>query len=778
MRLGRGRQLLLGVAALLPTVLCLAGPVTAEAVVPPSVEVRQGQTVQVDIGGDAIVGRPVDVTVRAANPAGDANQGSLTISLPGNPSVEIVSASAPGARVYQPGQDMYNFGTGKQAPIRVPAVELYLNSWPTGVGHELKLRLTASGPYSILARASFRRTNGTFLHLPASGATDQQGATSRQLDITPRQPVQPTTPPPKPTIPPIPTVAPPPAQPAPPAPTEAPAKPTEPAPKPAEAIAKPTEVTGPEPAAKPGEAPTKPGEPQQPSVAQPTSKPSSVGSIQSTPSGLPPTPLPPTPAPSSDNGPSVPLLLAGLGIMVLGVAIGLVAVILVLRRRTPSPGATSGSWPGFGGPYGPAGYGPAGYGPSGTGRMPGAQGGMAGGTPYGTPSYPGSMPPTGAPPSGTQPWIRGAQAGRDESQSWPGTPDQAGGPSGRPPAPPAGSPLEGTTPPWDRPATPPWLGQASQPPASESSRGPAPPTVWRPTTGDGSRAGAPPPANGPEGTDLVSPITPAGERYTQRTLVGQGGMGSVYRAYDSRLQRWVALKIMHADLGPRHGFVDRFIREAQVAALLEHPNIVTVYDIEQVGNSIQMVMSWIEGQDLQHILEREGALQPERIARLLDQMAAALDHAHLRERPVLHRDIKPSNIMVTPSERVILTDFGIARLIGDVSLTMTGQMVGTPAFMAPEVVQGEPADARADLYALGVVLYQMLTGRAPFRAETPLALMHAHVHTPPPLPRAVVPNLPPGVDRVLAQALAKNPAERYQTAGALAAAFRAALGLR
>jgi serine/threonine protein kinase len=253
-------------------------------------------------------------------------------------------------------------------------------------------------------------------------------------------------------------------------------------------------------------------------------------------------------------------------------------------------------------------------------------------------------------------------------------------------------------------------------------------------------------------------------------------MGSVYRAYDSRLRRWVALKIMHADLGLRPGFVDRFIREAQVAAMLEHPNIVTVYDIEPVGDSIQMVMSWIDGRDLQQILEREGGLEPDRAERLLTQMAAALDHAHLRDRPVLHRDIKPSNIMIGPNERVILTDFGIARLMGDVSLTQAGQIVGTPAFMAPEVVQGAEADGRADVYALGVVLYRMLTGQAPFQAQTPLALLHAHVHTPPPAPRTVVPTLPPGVDQVLARALAKDPNARFQTAGALAWAFRSSLG--
>jgi serine/threonine protein kinase len=273
-------------------------------------------------------------------------------------------------------------------------------------------------------------------------------------------------------------------------------------------------------------------------------------------------------------------------------------------------------------------------------------------------------------------------------------------------------------------------------------------------------------------------VTPAAERYAERTLVGRGGMGSVYRAYDARLRRWVALKIMHADLGLQPGFIDRFIREARVAAMLEHPNIVLIYDIEPFGDSIHMVMSWIDGEDLQHVLEREGALAPDRAARLLDQMAAALDHAHLRDQPVLHRDIKPSNIMIGPNERVILTDFGIARLIGDVSLTQTGQMVGTPAYMAPEMVQGAEADARADVYALGVVLYQMLTGRAPFRAETPLAILHAHVNTPPPPPRTVSPGLPPAVDQVLLRALAKDPAARFQTAGELARAFRAALGQR
>src|SRR5204863_7064243 len=155
----------------------------------------------------------------------------------------------------------------------------------------------------------------------------------------------------------------------------------------------------------------------------------------------------------------------------------------------------------------------------------------------------------------------------------------------------------------------------------------------------------PRPASAP-GLGAFGGATPTGDRYTERVLIGRGGMGSVYRAYDTRLRRWVALKIMHADLGLRPGFMDRFIREAQMAAMLEHPNIVTVYDIEQLGDSIQMVMSWIEGEDLQHILERGGALPLDRAAAILDQLASALDAAHLRDHPILHRDIKPSNIMV------------------------------------------------------------------------------------------------------------------------------------
>jgi hypothetical protein len=659
---------------------------------------QSGPSVEIEVVGDVLPGRPNDVVLRAANPAPDANQGSITVSLPGNPNVEIVNASAPGAKLYQPGESMFNFGTGGNAPISVRAVELFLASWPAGARHELRLRLTSNTPYTIQARASFRRSNGTFVHLPANGRPDQQGAPTRVLDVTPQQPVTPTH-----------TAAPPTAT-----STSVPPTPTNPP---------PTSTATPRPTDKPvaqGTDPSPTGVPVQVVPPAPV-----LGG-----SGRPTATATPAPAPggvSTASGPSIPLLLAGFGIIAVGVAVALVAVILIVRRRDAEPRPR----PGWQGPPGEYPGGP--FSPGNTSPLPASPGG-SGGAPYG--------------PSGTLPWD--ASAPRPAVPPWATAgepPDQAGG----------------GPPPWKTPSTP-------FPPSGR-------PGGNRPSTDWGQGAASTPFPTGVEGLNASDTTAPQNERYTERVLVGRGGMGSVYRAYDSRLRRWVALKIMHADLGLRPGFLDRFIREAQVAAMLEHPNIVTVYDIESFGTAIQMVMSWIDGEDLQKILEREGALPPARAAALVTQMAAALDHAHLRERPVLHRDIKPSNVMIAANDRAILTDFGIARLIGDVSLTQTGQVVGTPAFMAPEIVQGAEADARADIYALAVVLYQMVTGQAPFRAETPLALLHAHVNTPPPPPRTVLPSLPPSVDQVLAVGLAKDPQVRFQTAGALARAFRASIGL-
>lgn len=726
---------LAGVVAALLVAFSTPGLVRASSAGPPrAAPARQAtQGIDVEVIGDVIVGRPVEIEVRAANPAADASQGSITVSLPGNPNVEIVRASADGAKIYRPGDQMYNFQAGRATPISVEAVELFVSSWPTGTRHTLRLRVTSSSPYTVQARASFRRSDGSFVHLPAAGQADQQGAPTRLIDIVPRQPFPPTS-----AVPPTPppTPAPPPTRTPAPAPTSPPPTRAEPTPGPA---------------------------PQKPEQTAPTAAPSRTP-VAAGPASVPPaTPTlaaQPTPPPSGDqggqdeSGPSVPMLLAGFGIMGVGLAIGLVALVLVLRRRSDGP-LTAQYPPGVG--VTPPATAP--YGPSGTERFQGAAGGPAQG---------GYGPPFGSPPWGQPGPESGANQGWAPA-SWPGS---------------------GTTSGQDLPRTAPWQesgGWGAAPAADARPSSGSQPAGSQPT----DSLGASPARQGQTGnpfspspfpSDARQPdggvATPPPEgRYTQRQLVGRGGMGSVYRAYDSRLRRWVALKIMHADLGSQPGFIDRFIREAQVAAMLEHPNIVTVYDIEPVGDSIQMVMSWIEGEDLQKILERDGPLRPERAAHLLDQMAAALDHAHLREHPVLHRDIKPSNIMVGPGERVILTDFGIARIMGDVSLTQAGQVVGTPAFMAPEVIQGQEADARADIYALGVVLYQMLTGRAPFRAETPFALLHAQVHTPPPPARTVLPSLPPAIDGVLMRALAKDRSERFQTAGALARALRSAIGM-
>ena len=725
-----GRQLLLGVAALLVAEAWSAVGV-ADAHQAGDGGVRQGsQNVDIETVGEAIVGRPVEMVFRATNPAQDVNQGSITVSIPTNVTVEIVGASAPNPKVFRPGESMYNFGASQARPISTPAAELFVSSWPTGQRHELRLRLTSQTPYTLLARASFRRSDGSFLHLPTNGPPDQQGAPTRRQDVAPR-----------PLVPPTPTPAPP--TPAPPTPTR---------PPPTNTAVPPTQTTVPTDKPVAGK-PTAP-----PTAVPPTSAvppPSAIGPVGAPAvTAAPPTPPPGGSGASAEGGPSIPMLLAGFGIIAIGVAVGLIALVLLLRRRSAPPPRVG--WPSPSGPY-PG----QGYSPGGTARMPAAPAGGLADAPFGGP-YADALPPWGPP----GPDRGGAAAG------WPGTPGTYDLP-----APPV--------PPWERPPPFPASGQPPErrdsPPAGVPGGGRAP--------ADEPPAIGTPPVGGARYDHLATPrptsverlggaaATPQGDRYIDRVLVGRGGMGSVYRAYDSRLRRWVALKIMHADLGSRPGFVDRFIREAQVAAMLEHPNIVTVYDIDLLGDSIQMVMSWIDGQDLQQVLEREGALPPSRVALLLGQIAAALDHAHLRDRPVLHRDIKPSNIMIGPNDRVILTDFGVARLMGDVSLTQTGQMVGTPAFMAPEVVQGEEPDGRADVYALGVVLYQMLTGQAPFRAQTPLALLHAHVSTPPPAPRSVVPSLPAGVDQVLARALAKDPTTRFQTAGALARAFRSALGL-
>jgi len=223
-------------------------------------------------------------------------------------------------------------------------------------------------------------------------------------------------------------------------------------------------------------------------------------------------------------------------------------------------------------------------------------------------------------------------------------------------------------------------------------------------------------------------------------------------------------------------FVHRFLREARLAAKLQHPNIVTIYDVGEVNGTYYIVMEFVEGRPLNLILQEEGPLSPERAARITIQVAQALDYAH--KQGVLHRDVKPGNILVGEGDWVKLTDFGIAWAAGATRLTKTGMVVGTPEYMSPEQAQGREINGRSDLYSLGVVLYEMLTGRVPFQGDTPLAVLHQHAFTTPPPPRQFNPNLSPRLEKVLLKALAKEPEKRFPTGLQLSKALVKAIGKR
>jgi serine/threonine protein kinase len=271
---------------------------------------------------------------------------------------------------------------------------------------------------------------------------------------------------------------------------------------------------------------------------------------------------------------------------------------------------------------------------------------------------------------------------------------------------------------------------------------------------------------------------------TLERLIGQGGMGAVFLAQQSRPRRQVAVKVLlpNAPLtaAQRAAFLERFRRETDALASLEHPNIMPVHEYGEQDGLAYLVMPYVSGGTLRDVMEKEHQLPLTKVMNYLDQMVAALSVAH--EHGIIHRDIKPANILITADERLLLTDFGLVKIVAEGQaplsrLTGEGMPLGTPDYMAPEQVLGEGVDSRADLYSLGIILYQMVTGATPFQGQTPMQIAMQHLHVPPSSPRTLRPELPPVAEQVMLRLLAKRPADRYLRAQDVASAFRVALSV-
>ncbi len=267
------------------------------------------------------------------------------------------------------------------------------------------------------------------------------------------------------------------------------------------------------------------------------------------------------------------------------------------------------------------------------------------------------------------------------------------------------------------------------------------------------------------------------DRYEITELLGQGGMSAVYKAYDPNLKREVAVKLIHAHLSDDPEFVRRFEAEAAAVARLSHPNIVDVYDFDHDGSVYFMVLEYLRGETLQQRLRRlneADRLMPlEEVIGIQSQICEAVDYAH--QMGVIHRDLKPANVMISPEGKAVLMDFGIVKIVGEQQHTATGTVLGTARYMSPEQIRGDAVDRRSDIYSLGVVLYEMLSGRPPFDAESAMTVMRMHLEEPVPDIRDIAPHVPEALLDILNKALAKYPDVRYQTAGDLAADLRAVL---
>jgi len=266
--------------------------------------------------------------------------------------------------------------------------------------------------------------------------------------------------------------------------------------------------------------------------------------------------------------------------------------------------------------------------------------------------------------------------------------------------------------------------------------------------------------------------------YRIESVLGRGGMGVVYLAEQVALSRKVALKVLAPELAEDPKFRDRFLRESRIAASLEDPNILPVHEAGEQDGALFIAMRYVKGIDLRRLIDEQGPLSPERTAAIISQVASALDTAHAQG--LIHRDVKPANVLLVPGtpDKVYLGDFGLTkRATSDSGVTRTGQFVGTLDYAAPEQFTGEALTSATDTYSLGCVLYECLTGEVPFPRDREAAVLHAHLNEPPPRPTATRPELPEAVDAVVARALAKKPADRFENAGELAAAARETLGV-
>jgi len=268
-------------------------------------------------------------------------------------------------------------------------------------------------------------------------------------------------------------------------------------------------------------------------------------------------------------------------------------------------------------------------------------------------------------------------------------------------------------------------------------------------------------------------------KYRIVARLGRGGMAEVYKAYQPGLNRYVGIKVLHSHMVEEKNFVARFEREALAIGKLRHPNIVQAFDFDREDDISFMAMEFIDGPTLKDELQaRQEASQPfslKEIARIFIPLCSAIDYAHARQ--MIHRDLKPANVMINQQGQVVLTDFGITRIIGGTQYTQTGALSGTPAYMSPEQGQGQHGDERSDIYSLGVMLYETVTGTVPFDADTPFVVILKHISEPVPLPSRIVPDLPKSIEQIILKAMSKEPADRYQRAGELAAALREATDL-